>query len=57
MISKNRLPGWPRTTIWVTNFMKSLGHIEWVVDVGVAVGAAVVLCLLVIVLVALARPK
>ena len=54
MISRNLLPGWLRKTIRVTNFMKSLGPIEWVVSPGVVV--FVFLGLLVLVLVVFERP-
>ena len=48
MISRNLLPGWLRKAVRVTNFVKSLGPIKWVADVGVVV----VLCIIVLVLVA-----
>ena len=60
MISQNLLPGLFFEAIRVTNFMKSLGPCEWVVDVGavvVVVLVVVFLCLLVLVLVAFERPK
>ena len=52
------LPGWLRKAIRVTNFMTSLGPIEWVVDVGVAVVVDLrLLCILVRVLVALEKAR
>ena len=54
------LLGWLRKAIQITNFMKSFGPLEWVVDVGVAAVVFVVfvvLCLLSLVLVAYERPK
>ena len=50
------LPGWLRKAARVTNFMKSLGPIEWLIDVGGVVVFFVVLCVLVLVLVAFERP-
>ena len=58
MISQKLLPGWLFEALQVTKFMKSLGPIEWGVDVVVVVVVVfVVLRLLVLVLVAFGRPK
>ena len=51
-----RLHGWLRKAIRVTNCLKSLGPIEWVVVVGFVV-VFVCWCLLVLVLVAFERPR
>ena len=48
------LPGCLQKAIRVTNFMKSLWPIEWVVDVDV--GVVVGFCILVLALVAYERP-
>ncbi len=52
MISRNLLPGWLRKAIQVTNCVKSVGPIEWVVDVCV-----VVVFVFVLVLVAFEGPR